>query len=197
VFIFSIAKRVVSTIIIGAVAYYLVSAVQVVLASRAAGAVGAAPKRPIALVVATGPATPDPDMTARLDHATALRQAGRVSRIAVLADSPAQAVAARAYLSHHGTPAGAVSTYVAKEIPGQFQNYVNHNGPKEATVVCDSWDVFWLSHVAEAVGIHVAASPIPPVAAGIGNEAKTVSIEGAAVAWGRIAGFTQTGFIAG
>lgn len=200
-FIFSIAKRIVTTIVIGAVAYYLVSAVQVVLASRVPGAVGAAPSRPIAIVVATGPATapasPDADMVARLDHAVALRQAGRVNRIAVLAGSPAQAAAARTYLSHHGTPAAAISAYVAKEVPGQFQHYASHGGPKQAVLVADSWDVLWLSHVAGAAGVQVALSPIAPVSGGIGNEAKTVSLQGAAVAWGRIVGFAQTGFIAG
>lgn len=200
-FVFRFIRRAIEIFILGVVAYYLVSGVQVVTASRAAGAVGAAPSEPVVLVVASGPtggsAPLGADFAARLGHAAALRTGGRSGRIVVLAGSQLQASKARQYLVSHGTPATAVSTLFAGEIPGAFHLYAKAHPPSSALLVSDSWQVLWLTHVASANGLKVTASPIDPTDGGVGNEAKTVAVQAAAVAWGRIVGFGQTGFIAG
>lgn len=199
--VFSVLKRLVELVVLAAITYYLVGAVQVVLASRAPGAAGAAPVRPVAIVVGTGSAKPplalDEDFKVRLDHGAALERAHRATRVVVLCSAPTQAAKARAFLVHLGVPASRISTYSAKEIPGAFHLYATKGQPHEALLVADSWQIFWLGHVATAEGIDVAASPVAPVHGGIGNEAATVAVQGAAIAWGRIAGFAQTGFIAG
>ncbi len=198
-FLFSLVKRLVQLVVLGAVSYFLVSGVQVVLASRTPGAVAAAPKRPVAIVAATGSASGplDADFSARLGHAAALAAAGRVGRVAVFATSEAQALRARAYLGHHGVPARDVSSFWARQLPGDFHLYDRSKLSRQALLVSDSWQVLWLDHLAAADGVQVVASPIAPTNGGIGNEASTIALQAAAVCWGRIAGFTQTGFIAG
>ncbi len=198
-FIFSLAKRLIELVVLAAVSYYVVSGVQVVLASRAPGAVAAAPFRPAVIVAGTGtPSGPlDADFRARLGHAVALRSADRARKVVVLCFSQPQAVRARLYLVSRKVPSPAISTYVAAELPGALHLYADSNPPRKALLVADSWQIFWLGHLATAEGFHVVSSPVAPVSGGIGNEASTVAVQAAAVAWGRIAGFAQTGFIAG
>lgn len=198
-FLFGLLKRLVELVVLGAFAYFVVSGVQVVTASRAPGAVGAARVEPVLAVVAAGkPARPlSSDFESRLDHAASLYQAGRAPRLVVLAASTLEAARARAFLAARGVPARAVSLAVAPAIPAQMSLLVREDPPRRALVVADSWQTLWLTHLAGAKGLSVAVSPIVPPDGGAAHELESVAVQSAAVCWGRLAGFSQTGFIAG
>lgn len=186
--------------VLGAAAYFVVTGVQVVTASRAPGAAAAAPVEPAVVVIA--PSGSPPGITAeyevRLDHAAALLHAGRAPRIVVAAGSRRQAEAGVRFLerSDH-VAAGRVSLAEAGSVPAEVAAVARLDRLHRALVVCDSWQTLWVTHLATAAGMAVIASPVTPVAHGVLAEADAVARQAAAVAWGRIAGFSSSGFGAG
>lgn len=195
-------RRLVSLALLGMAVYYGVSAVQVATASRAPGAVGAAPREPFAVVVSAGAAPAGggvgPELRRRLHHAARLRAAGRTAAIVVVAESRSEADGEVSYLRRDGVPAAAVSSVVASDLAAQLRRLVKvMPAPHRALVVADSWQTLWVTHVAGAAGLEVVASPVTPVHDGVLQEVSAVALQGAAVAWGRVAGFGSTGFIAG
>ncbi len=181
---------------LGSVAYYVVTAVQVVTASRAPGAAAAAPVEPAVVVIA--PSGSPPGITAeyevRLDHAAVLLRAGRAPRIVLAAGSRRQAELGARFLerSDH-VAAGRVSVAEAGSVPAEVAAAARLDRLHRALVVCDSWQTLWVTHLATAAGLEVVASPVTPVAHGVLAEADAVARQALDVAWGRIAGFSNSG----
>jgi hypothetical protein len=191
-------RRIISLVVLAAVSYYVVSGVQVVNASQAPEAGGLAPREPAVLVVSAGTANLDADLRLRLRHAADLRALGRVPAVVVACSDGAEARRETAFLVRHGVPARAVSSVVAPELPAQLQQLAARAGGRTGLlVVADSWQTLWVVHVAQSAGLKAVASPVTPPQNGILDEAGAVARQAAAVAWGRIAGFGSTGFIAG
>ncbi|HLI43001.1 MAG TPA: hypothetical protein VKU92_00835 [Acidimicrobiales bacterium] len=191
-------RRVISLIVLAAAAYYVVSGVQVVNASEAPQAAGIAPRAQAVVVVSAGTASLDADLRLRLRHAAQLRALGRAPAVVVACADGGEARRETAFLVRHGVPAGDVSSVVAPELPAQLhQLAARARGGTGVLVVADSWQTLWVVHVAQSAGLEAAASPVTPPRNGILDEARAVAVQAAAVAWGRIAGFASTGFIAG
>ncbi|MHB1987254.1 MAG: hypothetical protein ACYCSF_04600 [Acidimicrobiales bacterium] len=199
--VFRLLRRLVGLVVLAAFTYLVVSSVQVLTSSRAPGAVGAGPNEPVIAVVASGQsgggAPLSADFATRLSHAASLRSVGRAPRIIVLATSRAQALTATRFLESHGAPQASISSIIAPEVPEAFVQLRSADPSGRAIVVGDRLQTLWLSHVAGTAGLSVIASPVSPPHSGIMSEIGAVARQGAAVAWGRLAGFARTGFIAG
>jgi hypothetical protein len=194
-------RRIVTAVVLAALFYYAVCAVQVLTASRAPGAVAAAPRRPAVIVVSAGAQRRHgigADLHLRLVHARALWIAHRVPRVVVCASSRAEANAAKAWLVAHGVATGDVALVFAAELPGQLHLVAVHLPyARHALVVADGWQTLWVTHVATWAGLTVVAAPVTPPHVSSFGKIDDVLVQAGAVAWGRIAGFGQTGFIAG
>ncbi len=194
-------RRIITLLVLAAVVYFAVCAVQVLTASRAPGAVAAAPRRPAVIVVSAGAESPHgigADLHERLTHARELWLAHRAPRIVVCASTRAKAEADKAWLVRRKVPAGDVSLVFAAELPGQL-HLVAADLPyaRHALVVADGWQTLWVTKVAGWAGLTVVPSPVTPPDVSALGKAADVLLQASAVAWGRIAGFGQTGFIAG
>jgi hypothetical protein len=199
---FRLVRRLVALVVLAAAAYYVVTAFQVVTASRAVGAANVG--RRSAAIIVVGPGADGasagvltPDLRLRLRHAARLMAAHRAP-VVILCDESAGAVATdKAYLVSRGVAAGRIETAVAAELPGEMHVAAGRLPAHRAIVVADSWQTLWVTHVADSVGLTVVVSPVTPSDHSAAAEAGAVVVQAAAVAWGRIAGFAQTGFVAG
>lgn len=197
---FRLVRRIIELVVLAVVVYLAISAVQVVTASRAPGAVSVAPREPVVVIVESG-STSGPvltsDFTVRLHHALALYSDHRAPRLLVTGTSTKQALAGRGYLERHGVPASAISTVVATDVPWQLSSVVSTRHVRRALVVADAWQTLWVTHVATSAGLEAVMSPVTAPGSGKLAEAGGVLIQASAVAVGRVAGFGRTGFIGG
>ena len=176
-------RRILSLLVLVAAGYFIVTAVQVITASRAPSAVGVGRNEPAIVVVASST-----DLKSRLNHASALRSAHRAPRIVIVATTSREVSTARRYLATHGVPPASVSAVVATDVPTGLADVARTRHLRRALVVADTWQTLWLTHVASAVGIRVVASPVSPHES-FATTAGTVAGQAATVAWGRIVGF--------
>jgi hypothetical protein len=196
------ARRIISLLLLAAAAYYVITGAQVVTSSRSPGAVSAAPREPVVLVVSAGGepakgAQLTAELRARLEHAARLVREGHARRVVVCASTVAGARASEAYLASVGIGRASLGAVVAGDLSAQLRAYRHSGGPQRAILVADSWQTLWVSHVAGAAGLTVFVSPIRPVDHSLPAELGSAAVQAAAVAWGRIGGFGDTGFIAG
>ncbi|MGH9297813.1 MAG: hypothetical protein ACRDZP_07550 [Acidimicrobiales bacterium] len=193
-----------------AIAYLVVTGVQVLTASRAPSVPGAVDRASAIVVVADAAPgqkkAPSSDLAARCNHALELRTAHKSALVIVVAPSGRASKTSRnesavavAYLESRKVPARSIRAVVGGDVPAGLRVVASRFPAKRhdsVIIVGDSVQTLWLEHVARAVGLKAQMSPSSPhlsVLQKIGG----IAIQAAAVAWGHLFGFGETGWIAG
>ena len=191
-----VAMKVVSLLITAAIAYLVLSAVQVVLASRASASPSAYHDAS-AIVVLGAPApggTPGTDLTGRLDTAVALYGAHLSNRVLVTgsggnAASAGVVQASSAWLAAHGVPSSAVGTVDSEDAIGGLKGAVTSLGHGASVlVVTDAIDVLWTKGAATSAGLMPQVVPASGSKVAIYTEIGPLARQTAGVAAGRIIG---------
>jgi uncharacterized SAM-binding protein YcdF (DUF218 family) len=164
-----LAFKLISLLVLLAIAYLIYSGVEVVRSSSATSNASALASAS-AIVVLPAPlagTTPGPDLVARLTEAAALYRAGRAPTIVVsgppkTATSPAGSAVARQWLIADGLPASAIVTVRATDAAnGLSRAAAVLADRKKVIVVTDAIDALWTKDLAAADGLHSVVAPPP------------------------------------
>jgi len=193
--------RIVSLLVLAAVAYLVYSGVEVVLASRATSD---AEKIPSASAIVVLPAkvtgsSPGPDNLGRLTEVAALYAAHRAPTIVVAAPAatrtePSGVTVARRWLVARGVPSAAILAVRATDSVIGLSRAAKLLGSRDQViVVTDAIDALWTKDL--AAGDHLKATIAPAVGSKklILEEIGALWRESSAVAAGRVIGYGRTG----
>lgn len=192
---FKIAFRILALIIVAAIIYLIVSAVQVVLAGRVSSST-AAPGDAAAIVVIGGPTSGqhDPALLARLDQALALYDGRRAPLVVDIAPMPSASAPGSlsfegSFFRSHGVPESALRATegsVAAAL-GDVSDLLGAN--KNVILVSDAVNVAVSLHEASAAGLIAIASPPPSSKVAAYSEVAPLWRNASALAAGRIIGY--------
>jgi hypothetical protein len=185
-----------ATLIVAAAAiYFMVSAVQVVLASKVPS--GTKGLTAASTIVITGSSVdqnaPSGDLLARLQEGLACYQAHLSSSLTVTGTAATgEAGVETSWLEENGVPKSAIDPVTGSDTASQLQAAATalHTG-REVIIVTDAMDTLWVRDVAIRDGLK------PEIAPGLGSERPfydqlgTVLSQAGAVAVGRIIGFSR------
>lgn len=200
-------RRTVYVLLAAAVAYLVVTSVQVVSASRVPGAVTAVQPASAIVVVGTaaGRSGLSPDVRARCGQAAALYRARRAAHVVATGGRPAtgdpvEAAVLGSCLAKEGVPRRALSELPVADVPGQFQAVAQlypKSGGATVIVVADPLETKWLLALASASGLAAVVSPAPAPREGFLSTVDAIWKQALAVGVGRIAGYSHTGWVSG
>ncbi len=191
-----IAMKLLSLLFSVVVVYLAVTAVQVILASRASASPGAYPSAAAIVVLgASAPGgTPGQRYTDRLETGASLYGAHLASRVILTGDDPSGSStsvtsAGATWLEGHGIPSGAVTTLPASSAVGGLRG-VDATLPTGSTVlvVTDAIDVLWTRGAAKSAGLSANVVPAAQSKVAAYSEVGPLWRETSGVAVGRIIG---------
>jgi uncharacterized SAM-binding protein YcdF (DUF218 family) len=191
-----VAMKVISLLITAAIAYLILSAVQVVLASRASTAASDY-HRASAIVLLGAPApggTPGTDLTRRLETAASLYQAHLAGRVVVTGSGTAAASAegvgaATTWLTSHGIPGGAIESVSSTDAVGGLKGAAATLGRGTTVlVVTDAIDALWTKGAAASAGLTPQIVPAADSKVTLYTEIGPLLRQTTGVAAGRIIG---------
>lgn len=212
---FRLVRRIAYLLVTAALVYYLVCAGQVLAASRASETVAAAPRSAAVVVVSPpGNATagggsgvegslPSRDYRALLERAVALLHDKKAPRVILLTTTAGTATAGRRYLSKQGVASKRIFAVTAAQLPAAFRSLRKGlpagvpQSRAEVIVVTNSLDALLVDHLVPLARVRANVSSVSTPGEGPGGVAASVALQAGAIAWGRLAGFAQTGFIVG
>jgi vancomycin permeability regulator SanA len=186
-------------VIFGLVAYVVVSAVQVVMASGAAPAATAG-----AIVVpgstAAGQGSPDADLVARLQGAVDLFKAKVAPTIVVVGPASTTGASvpssAEGWLTSAGVPASAIRA-VASSNASEFSAVAATIGTSAPVIiVTDAVDALWSRSAAAAAGLQASVAAAPGSKVAVVNEVGSLIREATGIAAGRIIGYHNASWAA-
>jgi hypothetical protein len=193
---FKIAIKVISLLITALVAYLVLSAVQVALASRATS--NPADLHPSSAIVVDGPYEDSgalgSDLTDRLQTAGILYAAHLAPRVVVsLVGDPASRASATGaittLLQQSGVPASAITPLSATSGTDGLKQIAQTLGPEATTlIVTDAIDVLWTKGAATSAGLEPVIVPATHSKVGLYTEVGPLVRETSGVAAGRIIG---------
>lgn len=188
-------------------AYFVITSVQVVTASRAPRAVGAAPKSSAIVVVGTaaGHTGVSIDVRARCSQAAALWHGHRSVHVVTTggrpsAGEPVEATVLATCLVRNGVPQKDILQLPVSGVPAQLQAVAElypASAHRHVLVVADPIETKWLLAVAAASGLSATASPAPAPKSGFWSSVGGIWNQAVAVGLGRIIGYQHTTWVSG
>jgi len=203
--VFRWIRRLVYLVVVVAFVYLVVSSAQVVLASRST--VSAAQAKPAAAIVvigsATGPGPLSSDLTLRCREAVALYQSGRARLVITTgasssAGAATEASAAAACLRARGVHN--VTLVPVSPIPSQLSSIAKllpASDGGRVILVADPLQTKWLTELATAEKLHARVVAVPAPKGSFWGDIGTIWGQAVDVAFGRLVGYQNTGWIGG
>jgi len=182
--------------------YFVVTSVQVVMASRTPLPFNQV-KHAAAIVVVGSPTGTaiSSDLQLRCEQAVSLWRAGRAGTIITMGASsgsgaPTEASVAAAYLDHQGVKH--VTVVPLSQIPAQF-SFIANLLPKSSGVIIlgDPLQTKWLGDLASSVGLHAQIAAAPSPKGSFMHDLGTLWGQSLAVGIGRVIGYQHTGWVGG